>query len=571
VHDTRGVALDQATQLEGDGGSYAIELSREWEIWGPNGGYLAALALRAAGLCAEIAQPASFYCHFLRSPDFDRVELEVDTLRRGRRAESFAVRMTQHDKPVLQALVRTAADAPGYEHQQLRMPDVPAPETLPEHRHLPFAFWHNIERRLVEGETVSSQQAVVHEWTRLRPEPCFDDPFLDAARSLILLDTYGWPAAYRRYRDRAMVAPNLDTGVWFHQPAPRSEWLLIDHECPIGHRGLLGVSGRVWCADGLLLASDGGQHVGVQPSGNQSGMVSVGALGPAVVLTFELVDVGVGAQRSKLLPRQLTNPDGQPQGVIGVVAGTVQVNLDIAASGVVGTHAGAYRKRGGVCWYKTTRRGDFDRLVAYALRALDLAAASLLFGAVDECRGEIADVLAVAKRCGGRLQMHAGGVDPIIVEVDAAEHPLRARDVLVPAIPHTDLQIGVHETPRQGRTTGAQQEARPRDSSYRIEVISIMVVCVLDTICLDISALGRRCLTGHLPYTRATYRKHRFNIMELDLYVSRYLVSGAPSLIRKTLPHKTLCQIEKISRKIPEVVCCPSLLDCGTQVLVSSQ
>jgi acyl-CoA thioesterase II len=259
VHDTRGVSLEQATQLEGDGGSYSIELSRAWEIWGPNGGYLAALALRAASMCAEIAQPASFYCHFLRSPDFDRVELEVDALRQGRRSESFAVRMTQQDKPVLQALVRTAADAPGYEHQLPTMPSVPPPETLPEHTHLPFPFWHNIERRLVDGQTASGQQAVVREWTRFRPVACFDDPFLDAARSLILLDTYGWPAAYRKYRDRAMVAPNLDTSVWFHQPASHSEWLLIDHECPIGHRGLLGTNGRVWSADGLLLATGGSQ------------------------------------------------------------------------------------------------------------------------------------------------------------------------------------------------------------------------------------------------------------------------------------------------------------------------
>jgi acyl-CoA thioesterase-2 len=171
--------------------------------------------------------------------------------------------MTPEDKPVLQALVRTAADAPGYEHQQWQMPHVPPPEELHEHRHLPFAFWHNIERRLIDdgaqAEQSQDRPAVVREWTRFRPEACFADPFLDAARSLILLDTYGWPAAYRRYRDHAMVAPNLDVSVWFHQPAPRSEWLLIDHECPVGHRGLLGVSGRVWSAEGLLLATGGAQ------------------------------------------------------------------------------------------------------------------------------------------------------------------------------------------------------------------------------------------------------------------------------------------------------------------------
>jgi acyl-CoA thioesterase-2 len=264
-NDAGGVALDQAIHLEGRDGRYSTQLSREWEIWGPNGGYLAALALRAAGLQAEIAQPASFYCHFLRSPAFDRVELEVSPLRRGRRSESLAVRMTQREEPVLQALVRTAAEAPGYEHQQPRMPEVPPPETLSEYRRQPFAFWQNIERRLIEDwehaeeKPPEDRRAIVREWTRFRPQPCFDDPFIDAARSLILLDTYGWPAAYRKYRDRAMIAPNLDTGVWFHQPASRSEWLLIDHECPIGHHGLLGVSGRVWSADGLLVATGGAQ------------------------------------------------------------------------------------------------------------------------------------------------------------------------------------------------------------------------------------------------------------------------------------------------------------------------
>lgn len=280
MSDARGVALDRATQLEGGDGLFSAELSREWEIWGPNGGYLAALALRAAGLCAEIALPASFYCHFLRSPAFERVELEVLPLKRGRRSEALSVSMRQGGQPVLQALVRTAAEAPGYEHQQPRMPAVPAAQTLSEHTRRPFPFWDNIERRLIDDPQVgqaertddqqvgqagrvdaqaSGQPALVREWTRFRPRPCFDDPFLDAARSLILLDTYGWPAAYRKYRDHAMVAPNLDTAVWFHQPAPRSEWLLVDHECPIGHHGLLGVSGRVWSAEGLLVATGGAQ------------------------------------------------------------------------------------------------------------------------------------------------------------------------------------------------------------------------------------------------------------------------------------------------------------------------
>ena len=41
--------FDIDTRVEGSGGRYRANISREWEIWGPNGGYVAAIALRAAG------------------------------------------------------------------------------------------------------------------------------------------------------------------------------------------------------------------------------------------------------------------------------------------------------------------------------------------------------------------------------------------------------------------------------------------------------------------------------------------------------------------------------------------
>jgi hypothetical protein len=35
----------------------------DWEIWGPEGGYVAAIALRAAGAASPLARSASFFCH----------------------------------------------------------------------------------------------------------------------------------------------------------------------------------------------------------------------------------------------------------------------------------------------------------------------------------------------------------------------------------------------------------------------------------------------------------------------------------------------------------------------------
>jgi acyl-CoA thioesterase-2 len=267
-----GVSLDDATTLKGGPRAYSAVLSPAWEIWGPSGGYLAALALRAAGLSAELDQPASFYCQFLRPPSIGRVDLDVSFLKRSRRSEALAVQLTQQGEAVLHALVRTAADAPGYEHEQTNAPDVPLPEALQSTDELrtdeerpPFAFWDNLERRPIDQQfrptsaTGERSSPIVREWVRFRPVGCFDHPFVDAARSLILLDTYGWPAAFRMHRDGTYLAPNLDTSAWFHQFGPSSEWLLIDHECPVAEHGLLGVSGRVWDVDHRLVASGGAQ------------------------------------------------------------------------------------------------------------------------------------------------------------------------------------------------------------------------------------------------------------------------------------------------------------------------
>ncbi len=203
-------------------------------------------------MVAQIEQPASFYCHFLSSPAFDDVQLDVSVLKQGRRAESFAVEMRQEGKPILHALVKTAADATGYSHQHLQVPDVPSPADLKTYQRRPtardpgFSFWNNVERRPVKESTTEEPTApVLHEWARFRPRACFDDPFVDGARALILLDTYGFPAAYQKYRSWEYLAPNLDTSVWFHQSSPSCEWLLIDHECIVANDGLMGVSGGV--------------------------------------------------------------------------------------------------------------------------------------------------------------------------------------------------------------------------------------------------------------------------------------------------------------------------------------
>ena len=204
------------TAVEGEAGRYRAALSRDWEIWGPNGGYLAAIALRAAGREAEIERPVAFSGHFLRVARFAPVELAVERVHRSRRAESLRVSMRQEGKPVLEALVRTALEVPGLVHDAADAPRVEAPEKLrPIEELLPedaprHPFWQNLESRPLRPERVGQPTRrpgppVWREWYRFRPRAVMDDVFADAGRLLLLVDTLSWPAAVQPHPDHPLI------------------------------------------------------------------------------------------------------------------------------------------------------------------------------------------------------------------------------------------------------------------------------------------------------------------------------------------------------------------------------
>lgn len=258
------------TEIVGADGRYRARLSRDWEIWGPNGGYVAAIALRAAGASAPLPWPAAFSCHFLSVAQFGDVELQVTPLRTAKRAASLRVAMTQNGRAILDAMVWVVGDVGGLEHDVAPMPDVPPPRALqsmedllgPEIRNA-HPFWQNLERRplgWVPAERWKPTAPLVRNWMRFRPRATFAAPFLDAGRTLLLIDTMTWPAAWRAHGDTGgYLAPSLDVNVQFHRSAPASEWLFVEATAPVATRGLVGGQARIWASDGQLLASGGGQ------------------------------------------------------------------------------------------------------------------------------------------------------------------------------------------------------------------------------------------------------------------------------------------------------------------------
>ena len=263
------LAEDSAVTRVGDG-RYRAELREDWNIWGPNGGYLAAVALRAAGAHSAQPRPVSLQCHFLGVAAFEPVDLHVTTLRASKRAEAVRVEMSQHGQAVLEALVWTRSDdLDGLAHTAAaaEMPDVPTWDTLtPIDELLPpgatrHRFADNLDERRVERFIAwEERQAGEPEylgWFRFRPQPTFDDPYVDGGRLAILVDTFQWPAAVRGHDGAtlAYAAPSLDLTCQFHQDASASDWLFVQAQSPVAADGLVAGTARIWDTAGRLVAS----------------------------------------------------------------------------------------------------------------------------------------------------------------------------------------------------------------------------------------------------------------------------------------------------------------------------
>lgn len=267
MHDSSpAIDLKSATELSGAGGSYAIDLSDRWRLWGPSSGYLSAIALRAAGEISRLAHPVSFYCHFLKSPQFDTVEVIAEIERAGRRSESISVTMRQDGQPVMKALVRTASESTGHSHHIASIPTTDRPDELKPFRYggprsSEYTYWDHFERRLPQLTMDSDAAKPRVEWIRSTPIASFENPFIDAARPLMMLDTFGYLGALENYADGPLLAPNLDTSAWFHDISAQTDWLLIEHANPVARDGILFVDGNVWSEDGVLVASGSAQLV----------------------------------------------------------------------------------------------------------------------------------------------------------------------------------------------------------------------------------------------------------------------------------------------------------------------
>jgi acyl-CoA thioesterase II len=256
------------TAVTGSEGRYRATLSSDWDVWGPVGGYRAAICLRAMGAASRFQRAATFACHFLGTGRFGECDIEVTVLTAGKRAESLRATMLQDGKAILEAWAwLTAPDMRGFEHEMTAMPQVPRAEELKGFQDLAdnyadwYPFWRHVEGRPVVWSEAKGPP-IWHTWMRMLQNSQPHDPFVEAGRAVMWIDLVMWNAALPPHGyPPAYIAPNLDLTVQFHSGAPEAEWLLCDGHAPIATAGLVGGNGRVWSPDGRLLATGTSQLI----------------------------------------------------------------------------------------------------------------------------------------------------------------------------------------------------------------------------------------------------------------------------------------------------------------------
>ena len=229
-----------------------------WVVRGPNGGYLAAMLLRALVEATGDRErsPRSLTVHYLEAPVEGPVRVATAVERRGRSLTTVTARMTQSDRLIAIAVGALSRAWPAPAYADAEMPEVPPPEACAEAvrpGEVPPIF-SQIETRWAIGALPFTVEAAAHVggWIRLvEPRP------LDALLATALMD-FWLPSMFNRIGPVAGV-PTVDLTVHLRTELPPAharddDWYLASFRSRVAAEGFAEEDGELWSAEGRLLA-----------------------------------------------------------------------------------------------------------------------------------------------------------------------------------------------------------------------------------------------------------------------------------------------------------------------------
>ena len=239
------------------------------------GGQVLAQALVAAWRTVADRDCHSLHAYFLRAGDPKRPILyEVDRSRDGLSFSARRVAAIQNGEPIFIIAASFAKQEEGIEHQS-KMPDVPAPESMPSEQEWRQALlpevpevargWFLRARPIELRPVVPPNRFATgkHEprqiiWFRaagtLPPAMGLHQCFLAYASDMTLLDTSLLPHGYNLFTPDLQLA-SLDHAIWFHRPFRADEWLLYVQESPSASGSRSFNRGEIFRRDGTLVMS----------------------------------------------------------------------------------------------------------------------------------------------------------------------------------------------------------------------------------------------------------------------------------------------------------------------------
>ncbi len=250
-------ARDTSVRPIGDG-VYEGSLAGRWWIGrAPNGGYLAAVMLRAleAALADPGRAPRSVTVHYLAPPVEGPVSVACTIERTGRALSTLSARVHQGDRLIALALAAFSEPWPaGIELSDVAPPDVPAPEALEPPTWDRPRFAQNFDTRFALGTTPFSGagEALTGGWIRLTEPQIADDVFV-----MMLADA--WPPAVFQLTDGFFPVPTVELTVHFRTALPLAgataeDFQLVRFRTALVRDGFLEEDGAIWSPDGQLLA-----------------------------------------------------------------------------------------------------------------------------------------------------------------------------------------------------------------------------------------------------------------------------------------------------------------------------
>jgi acyl-CoA thioesterase len=233
-----------------------------WIINGPNGGYVAAILLRA--LLAEVDDlvraPRSLTIHFLRPPAKGPVEIHTVKEREGRAVTTATARLFQGDKLMAVALGAFAPARAGFEFQDRDMPAFPPPAECHKIRDK-FPGLVELQQRYDSrwgtpyDIGAGASEAKVGGYIR------FEEPrVVDALAVAAFTDSFP-PSVFTRAPSGVALGPvpTVDLTIHFRATLPLAgatpaDRCLVLFTSKTGHEGFVAEDAEVWSESGVLLA-----------------------------------------------------------------------------------------------------------------------------------------------------------------------------------------------------------------------------------------------------------------------------------------------------------------------------